>query len=83
MLKRSADADVVLMDLMMPGLDGYDTIRIIRQQEKYKALPIIAVTAKAMLGDREKCLRAGATDYIAKPVNIDVLLTMLWRCLKR
>jgi signal transduction histidine kinase/HAMP domain-containing protein/ActR/RegA family two-component response regulator len=76
-LKRSTDIDVVLMDIMMPGLDGYDTVRILRQEKKYETLPIIAVTAKAMPDDREKCLRAGATDYIAKPVNIDALLTML------
>jgi CheY-like chemotaxis protein/predicted nucleic acid-binding protein len=78
MLKCSADVDAVLMDLMMPGMDGYDTIRIIRQEENYRTLPIIAVTAKAMPDDSEKCLRAGATDYIAKPVNIDMLLAMLW-----
>jgi CheY-like chemotaxis protein len=76
-LKRSTDIDVVLMDMMMPGLDGYDTVRIIRQEQKCETLPIIAVTAKAMPDDRERCLRAGATDYIAKPVNIDALLTML------
>jgi len=82
-LKRIADVDAVLMDVMMPDLDGYDTIRIVRQLEKYRAIPIIAVTAKAMPGDREKCLRAGASDYVAKPVNIDALLTMLWRGVKQ
>jgi len=71
----------VLMDVMMPGLDGLDTMRIIRQLEGYQRLPIIAVTAKAMMGDRDKCLEAGATDYVAKPVNIDVLLATLWRTL--
>ena len=82
-LKRIADIDAVLMDVMMPDLDGYDTIRIVRQLEKYRAIPIIAVTAKAMPGDREKCLRAGASGYVAKPVNIDALLTMLWRGAKQ
>jgi signal transduction histidine kinase/CheY-like chemotaxis protein/HAMP domain-containing protein len=76
-LKRVRDIDLVLMDLMMPDLDGYDTIRIVRQLEPYRKLPIIAVTAKAMLGDREKCIRAGATDYVAKPVDIEALLVKL------
>jgi CheY-like chemotaxis protein len=78
-LKRTGDVDIVLMDVMMPGLDGFDTIRIVRQLEGYRSLPIIAVTAKAMMGDREKCIEAGATDYVAKPVNMDVLLATLWR----
>jgi len=81
-LKRSREIDVVLMDVMMPGLDGFDTMRIVRQLEGYRTLPIIAVTAKAMVGDREKCLEAGANDYIAKPVNVDVLLATLWRALQ-
>ncbi|HEY5897557.1 MAG TPA: ATP-binding protein, partial [Burkholderiales bacterium] len=79
LLKRATDVDVVLMDVMMPGLDGLDTMRIIRQLDGYQSLPIIAVTAKAMLGDRDKCLEAGANDYVAKPVNIDVLLQTLAR----
>jgi CheY-like chemotaxis protein len=78
-LKHTPGIDCVLMDIMMPGLDGLDTMRIIRQLEGYQRLPIIAVTAKAMLGDRDKCLEAGATDYVAKPVNMDVLLATLWR----
>jgi CheY-like chemotaxis protein len=81
LLKRTPDVDVVLMDVMMPGLDGLDTMRIVRQLDGYRSLPIIAVTAKAMLGDREKCIDAGASDYIAKPVNMDVLLATLWRSL--
>ncbi|HEV8109222.1 MAG TPA: HAMP domain-containing protein, partial [Burkholderiales bacterium] len=80
-LKRARDIDVVLMDVMMPGLDGFDTMRIVRQLDGYKSLPIIAVTAKAMVGDRDKCIEAGANDYIAKPVNVDVLLATLWRTL--
>ena len=82
-LKQSRDIDLVLMDVMMPGLDGFDTMRIVRQLDGYKSLPIIAVTAKAMMGDREKCIEAGATDYIAKPVNVDVLLATLWRTLQQ
>jgi len=80
-LKRARDIDVVLMDVMMPGLDGFDTMRIVRQLDGYKSLPIIAVTAKAMVGDRDKCIEAGASDYLAKPVNVDVLLATLWRTL--
>jgi CheY-like chemotaxis protein/two-component sensor histidine kinase len=76
-LKNNPDIDVVLMDIMMPELDGYDTIRIIRGLQEFKNLPIIAVTAKAMKGDREKCLEAGASDYISKPVNIEQLLSLL------
>jgi hypothetical protein len=82
-LKRTGDIDLVLMDVMMPGLDGFDTMRIVRQLEGYKSLPIVAVTAKAMVGDREKCIEAGATDYIAKPVNVDVLLATLWRTMQQ
>jgi CheY-like chemotaxis protein len=82
-LKRSSgDIDLVLMDVMMPGLDGIDTMRIVRQLDGYRSLPIIAVTAKAMMGDREKCMEAGATDYVAKPVNLDVLLATLWRSMQ-
>jgi CheY-like chemotaxis protein len=81
-LKRVQDIDLVLMDLMMPDLDGYDTIRIVRQLEPYRKLPIVAVTAKAMLGDRDKCIRAGATDYVAKPVDIEALLVKLAACLE-
>ena len=84
LLKRSngADAagvDAVLMDVMMPGLDGHDTMRIVRQIDGCRDLPIVAVTAKAMVGDREKCIEAGATDYVAKPVDIDELLEKLRR----
>ncbi|HVJ11091.1 MAG TPA: ATP-binding protein, partial [Burkholderiales bacterium] len=82
MLKAEDDIDLVLMDVMMPGLDGLDTIRIVRSLEGYRELPIIAVTAKAMVGDREKCIAAGATDYLAKPVNVDVLVATLWRALQ-
>ena len=61
----------------MPEMDGYETIREIRKMPKYKRLPIIAVTAKSMIGDRDKCITAGASDYISKPVDIDQLLSLL------
>ncbi|MDQ5849459.1 MAG: ATP-binding protein, partial [Pseudomonadota bacterium] len=80
-LKHTGDIEAVLMDVMMPGLDGLDTMRIVRQLDGYRTLPIIAVTAKARAGDREKCIDAGANDYLSKPVNIDVLLATLWRTL--
>jgi len=82
LLQEAGGVDLVLMDVMMPGLDGFDTMRIIRQLDGYKSLPIVAVTAKAMAGDRERCLEAGANDYIAKPVNVDLLLATLWRTLQ-
>ena len=76
-IKQNPDIDVVLMDMMMPEMDGYETIQEIRKMPSYKKLPIIAVTAKSMIGDREKCLQAGASDYITKPVDIDQLLSLL------
>jgi CheY-like chemotaxis protein len=76
-LQESGDIDVVLMDVMMPEMDGYETMRAIREQARFRNLPIIAVTAKAMKGDREKCIEAGASDYIAKPVDMDQLLSLL------
>jgi CheY-like chemotaxis protein len=76
-LQDTPDIDVVLMDVMMPELDGYETMRSIRENSRFRSLPIIAVTAKAMKGDREKCIEAGASDYIAKPVDMDQLLSLL------
>ena len=76
-LEQSAAVEIVLMDIMMPGMDGYQTIRAIRAQERFAQLPIVALTAKAMLGDREKCLDAGANDYVSKPVDVDRLLDVM------
>jgi HAMP domain-containing protein/CheY-like chemotaxis protein/signal transduction histidine kinase len=80
LVESTEDLSLVLMDVMMPEMDGYETMRRIRQQSKFRMLPIIALTAKAMKGDREKCLEAGASDYVAKPVNTDQLLSLvrLW-----
>ncbi len=76
-IKNTPDLSVVLMDIMMPEMDGYETLREIRKNPEFRALPILALTAKAMKGDREKCLEAGASDYIAKPVNTDQLVSLL------
>ena len=77
LIQSTPDLDVVLMDIMMPEMDGYETMREIRKEQRFRSLPILALTAKAMKGDREKCLEAGASDYIAKPVNIEQLLSLL------
>jgi CheY-like chemotaxis protein len=69
--------DMVLMDIMMPEMDGYETTQKIRREHKNSSLPIIAVTAKAMKGDRQKCIEAGASDYITKPLKIDQLLSLM------
>jgi CheY-like chemotaxis protein len=76
-LNSDKRVDIVLMDIMMPEMDGYETIQIIRKDQQYKNLPIIAVTAKAMIGDRQKCIASGASDYITKPVKTDQLLSLM------
>jgi CheY-like chemotaxis protein len=77
LVAQTPDLSIVLMDIMMPDMDGYETIRHIREDPRFRTLPILALTAKAMKGDREKCLDAGASDYISKPVDTDQLLSLM------
>ncbi len=76
-LKQSEEIDLILMDIMMPEMDGYEAIRLIRKEKKFQKLPIIALTAKAMKDDRAKCIEAGANDYLAKPIDTEKLLSLL------
>ena len=76
-LSQKPEIAIVLMDVMMPEMDGYQTMQAIRVEERWRRLPIVALTAKAMKGDREKCLEAGASDYLAKPVDTEQLLAAL------
>jgi CheY-like chemotaxis protein len=75
LLNTTPNVSMMLVDIMMPEMDGYQTMQIIRQKPQFRRLPIIALTAKAMKGDREKCIHAGASDYLAKPVNTEQLLS--------
>jgi HAMP domain-containing protein/CheY-like chemotaxis protein/signal transduction histidine kinase len=83
LIESTPDLGIVLMDIMMPEMDGYETMQVIRQNPLFRRLPIIALTAKAMKGDREKCLEAGASEYLAKPVNTEQLLSALRMWLHR
>ncbi len=83
MIESTPDIAIVLMDIMMPEMDGYETMQVIRQNPSFRRLPIVALTAKAMKGDREKCLEAGASEYLAKPVNTEQLLSALRMWLHR
>jgi len=76
-LKATPGIEAVLMDIMMPEMDGYEAITAIREMEEFKELPIIALTAKAMKADRDHCLQVGASDYISKPLDVDQLLSLL------
>jgi CheY-like chemotaxis protein len=76
-LEQNKLIDIVLMDIMMPGMDGYATMREIRKRGDWQKLPIIAVSAKAMRGDREKCIEAGANDYLSKPIDVDKLVSLM------
>jgi CheY-like chemotaxis protein len=82
-IENTEQLSLVLMDIMMPEMDGYETMRRIRSDARFRQLPIIALTAKAMKGDREKCLEAGASEYLAKPVNTEQLLSALRMWLHR
>lgn len=82
LLEEQTGFNAVLLDMMMPGTDGYEMIGLIRERESIKDLPVIAVTAQAMKDDREKCLNAGANDYISKPIDVDQLFTILKKQVK-
>jgi len=78
-LQAEPTIGIVLSDMMMPGTDGYDFIRMIRQNNHLDHIPVIAVTAQAMPGDREKCIAAGASDYLSKPIDVDKLMAILYK----
>ena len=77
LLEKEPIVDLMLMDIMMPVMDGYETMRRIREQEKFQKIPIIALTAKAMKEDRTRCIEAGASDYLSKPVDLNRLFSMM------
>lgn len=77
LLHREAGIKVVLLDMMMPDMDGYEALSLLKATDGFAAIPVFAVTAQAMVGDRERCLAAGADEYISKPIDVDLLLRML------
>jgi len=82
LMKDTVQVDIILLDMMMPDMDGYEALPILKENDLYKDIPVIAVTAQAMVGDRERCLNAGADGYISKPVNIDDLMPLIEASLK-
>ena len=82
-LQNVSGVDIVLMDIMMPEMDGYEAIKRIREMQGFNDIPIIALTAKAMIQDKEKCIEAGASDYISKPVNMDTLSGLIYEWLNK
>lgn len=81
LLESNADFDLILMDMMMPEMDGYQATKIIKSKDHFKHIPVIAVTAQAMAEDKQKCIDAGATDYISKPINVDLLMQSIEKIL--
>lgn len=81
-LKNTTDINMVLMDMMMPEMDGYEAIRQIKQNTRIAEIPVISVTAQAMVGDREKCIQAGADGYVSKPIDVDILTGLLKEYIK-
>lgn len=75
--KGEAPVGIVLMDMMMPEMDGYEALSILKSDEQLAAIPVVAVTAQAMVGDRERCLEAGADEYLSKPIDVDLLVRLL------
>lgn len=82
LMKQDNEIGIVLLDMMMPGMDGYQALGLIRSSEEISNIPVIAVTAQAMTGDKEKCIQAGANDYISKPVDVDLLIEQLKKHLR-
>ena len=76
-LRNQDDIRLILLDMMMPVMDGYEAIQVLKKDERFRNIPVIAVTAQAMKGDREKCLAAGADDYVPKPIDVDLLLDVI------
>ncbi|MEI9944314.1 MAG: response regulator [Chitinophagaceae bacterium] len=74
LLREGARPDIILLDIMMPIMDGYETLAVLKQDDELKKIPVVAVTARAMKGDREKCMEAGAWDYVSKPVDLTILM---------